>query len=789
LPEAFAQDPERVARFEREAKTLASLNHPNIAIIHGLEKSQGTYALVMELVEGEDLAQRIARGPIPLDEALPIARQIAEALEAAHEQGIVHRDLKPANIKVRDDGTVKVLDFGLAKLAEPGAATGTNPSTLSLSPTITSPALMTGVGVLLGTAAYMSPEQTKGRPADKRSDIWAFGCVLYEMLTGRRAFGGQDMPDTLAAILKQEPDWTALPAELPRSVKATLTRCLSKDAAKRWHHVADVRLEIEASENETPTEAISVAHASSLRLARHRTIAMGTAVAAGAIIATIATWWLSRGEGSSPQSVARATISLPENARFVQAGDWTAASVAISPDGRNFVYTGLTGDTRQLYLRPLDRSEVVPIAGTTGALNPFFSADGKWIGFFADGKLKKVQIGGGTPLTICDAAFGFGATWGEEGSIVFGGSLQGGLSIVSADGGQPRSFTKVSKGEAAHRWPTFIPGTRDVLFAIASEVTSWSTSRLAIQSLDTAQHHVVLDGGAMMPQAFANQIVFARGGSLHGVPFDRLHQAILGSPVDLLQGVTMDATIGGAAQYALSPNGTLVYLPGGLESARRSLVWVDRNGVAQPMPVAPRGFERPRISPDGKQVAFTIREDDADIWTLSLERHTLTRLTYENGEDESPVWTPDGKRVTYSSTRGQSRLTFSKSSDGGGPEEQLFSGNRHQHLNGWTPDGVTLLTEEGDTTVRDVGDLFEGKIGEKTATRLYLHTAFSKRGASLSPDGRWIAYATDESGVVTRFTFSRSMVKVNGGRYLPTAVWNQCGRGMGANCFTETATS
>jgi eukaryotic-like serine/threonine-protein kinase len=743
LPEAFAADLERLARFRREAQVLASLNHPNIAHVYGLEQSDGVQALVMELVEGPTLADRIAQGPIPVDEALPIAKQIAEALEAAHEQGIIHRDLKPANIKLRPDGTVKVLDFGLAKALEPMTAAGVD---ATASPTITSPAMMTGVGVLLGTAAYISPEQARGKAVDKRTDIWAFGCVLYEMVTGQRAFRGQEVSDTLAAILKEQPDWTVLPAALPGSVRVTLARCLAKDAGKRWHHIADVRIEIESSLNESPSEAVSFADARTLRLARRRTIAIGMAVAGSAIVASIATWWLGRGEGSSSPLIARATISLPEDARFSPTGAWTAANLAISRDGRNVVYTGLAGDTRQLYVRRLDRPEVVKIAGTTGALNPFFSADGRWIGFFADGKLKKVQIGGSTPLTICDAAFGFGATWSEDGMIVFGGSLEGGLSLVSDNGGQPQSFTKVSKGEVAHRWPTFIPGTREVLFAIASEVTSWSTSRIAIQSLGSEEHHVVLDGGTMMPQVFGNQIIFARGGALHGVSFDRVHQAILGSPVELLQGVSMDVTIGGAAQYALSPNGTLVYLPGGLESTRRSLVWVDRSGDAQPLPVAPRGFERPRISPDGQQVTFTIREDDADIWTLSLERHTLTRLTYENGEDESPVWTPDGKRVTYSSSRGQSRLTFWKSSDGGGPEEQLFSGERHQHLSGWTPDGETLLTEEGDTTVRDVGDLFEGKIGEKTATRLYLRTPFNKRGASLSPNGRWVAYATDESG-------------------------------------------
>jgi serine/threonine-protein kinase len=365
-----------------------------------------------------------------------------------------------------------------------------------------------------------------------------------------------------------------------------------------------------------------------------------------------------------------------------------------------------------------------PVAGTERAQNPFFSPDGEWIGFFADGKLKKIQAGGGSPVTICDIAFGFGAAWADDGTIVFG-ILEGGLSRVSAGGGQPQPWTTLSKDERVHRWPALFPGSPDVLFAVSSE--GWGTSRIAIQSLDSSEHHILTDGGAMAPRyASRDQIVFARNGSLLGIGLDRARRAVVGSPVQLVEGVMMDATIGGQAQYALSAQGTLVYVPGEQESTRRTLFWVDRGGAALALAVPPRGFQRPRISPNGRQVAFTIGEagEATDVWVLSLERGTLTRITHTVGEDESPVWTQDGKRVTYSSTRGQSRITFRKSADGSGAEETLFTGTRHQHLNDGTPDGKTLLSEEESGPGRDVGNLYYGRAGEDKVTRLYLETPF-----------------------------------------------------------------
>jgi hypothetical protein len=740
LPDAFATDSARLARFTREAQTLAALNHPNIAHIHGLEESGGVRALVMELVEGDDLAQRLARGPIPLDETLPIAKQIAEALEAAHEQGIIHRDLKPANIKARGDGTVKVLDFGLAKAAQ--VATHASPD-LANSPTLTSPAMMTGVGVILGTAAYMSPEQAKGRTADQRSDIWAFGCVLYEMLTGKRAFEGEDVSTALAKVIEREPDWRALPTTTAVPIRRLLRRCLEKDPKQRLQSIGDARLDINDALTAPSDEAASLASAVAPQSARKRKL---HAVAAIAVVvaliglAVLGTRWLTQPRPHAAPAVTRVTLTLPAEAPFSTSGPWTATNVAIAPAGLSVVYVGNTRDGSQLFTRSLDRFDIAAIAGSEGALNPFFSADGEWIGFFAGGKLKKVRLDGGPPTTICDASFGFGATWTDDGTIIFAGLLGGGLSRVSADGGQPRPFTHLGAGEQSHRWPAWVPASREVLFAVAPAVTSWAAAHIAIQSLDSDAHRSLLASGTAPRYAPTGHIVFARAGALYAVGLDRARWATVGSPIPVVQGVMMDS-LGGRAQYGLSTTGTLVLLPGGAEDVHRNLIWVQRNGGIQTLPVQPRAFERPRISPNGRQVALTIRDDNADVWVLTLDRGTLTRITQESGEDESAVWSPDGKRVTYSSSRGAFRLTFWKNADGSGTEDQLFAPETHQHLVTWTPDGRFLLTDENEPS-----ELFERSLDQKSVARPYLHTPFYKRGAQLSPEGHFIAYTTDESG-------------------------------------------
>src|SRR5262245_47188622 len=486
LPEAVVLDPDRIARFEREAKTLASLNHPNIAIIHGLEKSQGTYALVMELVEGEDLSERIAKGPIPLDEALPIARQIAEALEAAHEQGIIHRDLKPANIKVRPDGTVKVLDFGLAKLAESAVATGTNPSPLSLSPTITSPALMTGVGVLLGTAAYMSPEQARGKPADKRSDIWAFGCVLYEMLTGQRAFAGEDVTETLAAVVKSEPQWDTLPIDLSPSVRAFLRRSLQKNAKQRLHDMADMRLALEGAFETTVSG--STEPVIRPKPVWRRSVPYVATVLAAVLATAIIAWNL--WPTSTPPLTARFVSDLPANQSFRGPARPVMAS---SADGRRFVYNTTDG----LYVRSFGTLEARLIPGTEPAsTSPFFSPDGNWVGYFElPGQLKRIGLDGGAPVVICAATNPFGVSWERDNTVLFG--QPAGIMRVSANGGSPQLVVPTKSGESVYG-PQLLPDGDSVLFSITSQTgdTRWDNADVVVQSLATGKRTVLLHGGS-----------------------------------------------------------------------------------------------------------------------------------------------------------------------------------------------------------------------------------------------------------------------------------------------------
>ena len=735
LPESVAADVDRLARFQREAEVLASLNHPHIAAIYGLEDAEGVKALVMELVEGPTLADRIAQGAIPVDEALPIAKQIAEALEEAHEHGIIHRDLKPANVKVREDGTVKVLDFGLAKALEPAGAASPD---VSRSPTMSAQA--TQAGVILGTAAYMSPEQARGKPVDKRADVWAFGVVLFEMLTGKRAFEGSDVSEVMASVIKQEPDWSALPATTPHSIHRLLRRCLVKPRKDRLPDIVDARLEIDAVRTE-PDPALSRPATGAQPPYWRRALPMAVAVMVGAAATTA--WWSARSQSMRETPVLRAALPLPAEAAYVPRGLTQGANVAISPDGTRVVFAGGTGERLQLYLRVLDQLEVAPIAGTGGAISPFFSPDGQWVAFFADGQLKKVRIGGGVALAVCDASHGYGGVWSDDGTIVFAGALLAGLSRVSDQGGTPQPFTTLAGGEGSHRWPALVARGRDVLFAVGVESSfSWDNASVAIQSLDEGEHRVLFDGGTSPRYLPTGHIVFASAGSLLAAPFDTSSRSTVGPPVSLLQGVRTTDLMGDA-HYALSTNGTLVYAPSGAEEFSRSLVWVDRAGNAEALPIPHRGFETPRLSPDGQRIALTIREGDADIWVVEPGRGMLTPLTREPGEDHSVVWHPDGRQVTYSSTRGNRSHVLLKSADGSSGEVQLFAVDQHQHLGGWTPDGLTLVT---DAKSADGSDLYSWLLDEQGGPQGFIGTPFDEQNPQLSPDGHWVAYRSNDSG-------------------------------------------
>ena len=733
LPAHVASDPERKSRFEREAKTISSLNHPNICTLHDVGREGEIDFLVMEYLEGETLAQRLTKGALPLDQALRYAIEIADALDKAHRQGVTHRDLKPANIMLTKAGA-KLLDFGLAKLTRSGPQ---SEASTKLADSLTQQ------GTILGTFQYMAPEQLEGQDADARTDIWAFGCVVYEMVTGKKAFAGKSQASLIAAILEHDPPPVSAPDALtPPLLDRVIKTCLTKEPDGRFQSAGDVVLNLSWID-ESATETAVATQQRALDWTRLRLVVAGVVLAVAAI-SSLATWWLAGLQPVEETAVRRAALPLPAEAAYLPRGQSQGANVAISPDGTRVVYAGGTGAQAQLYLRVLDQLGVSPIAGTAGALTPFFSPDGQWVAFFADGRLKKVPIGGGAPLTLCDVASGFGGTWSEDGTIVFAAALLAGLSRVSENGGTPQPFTTLAEGEGSHRWLAVVAGSRDVLFAVDVESSfSWDNARIAIQSLDESEHRVILDGGTSPRYLPTGHIVFARAGSLLAAPFDTASRSTGGPPLSLLQGVAMTDLMGDA-HYALSTNGTLVYVPGGAEDFSRSLVWVDRTGNSEPLPIARRGFELPRLSPDGQRIALTIREGDLDIWVVELGRSTLTRLTSEAGEDHSVVWTPDGRQVTYSSTRGSQSHVLLKSADGSTGEEQLFVADQHQHLGGWTPDGRALVTD--GTNTASGSDLYSWMLDEQSPPQVLIGTPFREQSPQLSPDGHWVAYRSDESG-------------------------------------------
>ena len=615
LPEAFAADTERIARFQREAKTLASLNHPNIAHIHGLEESDGVRALVMELVEGEDLAQRIERGAIPPDEALPIAKQVTDALEAAHEQGIIHRDLKPANIKVRPDGTVKVLDFGLAKAMEP---TGVASPSVSQSPTITTPA-MTQAGMILGTAAYMSPEQARGKPVDKRADIWAFGCVLYEMLTGKRAFGGEDVSLTLADVMKGEADWQALPATLPPGIRTVLTRCLQKDPKQRLRDIGDVRLALDGAFERAPSQTSATVILASSTWSR----GLPWATAAVAVAAAVAGWSVRQ---PPPTPVTRFEIELR---RTITSGAGNnRRELALSPDGRSLVYVEGERSTSRLMRRDIDQLAPTAIAGSEQQepTMPFFSPDGGTVGFLSQrtGALMKIPIAGGTPVTLSERlenrAPPSGATWLPDGTIVH--NAAGGLWRVPATGGAPILLLETGVFAAG---PMALPGGRAVLFHVGG--AGGGEASLEALVLSSGERRKIVSGRDPF-YVPTGHLVFARAnGSLWAAPFDVDRLTITREPTPLSLTAFRLSSVA-SAQFSVAANGSLAYVPGESQAGTGSggiLAWVGRNGAATPVIDEPGVYDYPRLSPDESRIAFS----QNDIWVWDLRRGSRTRLTFD----------------------------------------------------------------------------------------------------------------------------------------------------------------
>jgi Tol biopolymer transport system component len=746
LPDLFAADPERLKRFEREAKTLASLNHPNIAQVHGVIEQPP--ALVMELVDGEDFAARLARGPLPLDEAIPIARQVAEALEAAHERGIVHRDLKPANIKVRDDGTVKVLDFGLAKLHGPAEAGRHDSGTAVMnSPTFTSPA-MTQMGMILGTAAYMAPEQAKGRAVDRRADVWAFGCLLYEMLTGRRAFRGDDVTDTLAAVIRGEPDWSALPADTPASLRRLLRRSLEKDPKQRLSSMSDARLDLEEREESGAAlpPAIQVD-------TRRRAVPLVAAALAGAALTTgvflaIGPW----SQSAADRSPVRLSVLPPPGVSFA----FDSAEVALSPDGRTLAFTtGVTGAAQaylgatRIWVRPLDSVEARALPGTEGGWLPFWSPDGRELAFFSEDKLKKVSIAGGNPQILADAKDGRGGAWSPEGIILFAPSNNGPLFRVSANGGEARAATALDSaaGETGHRFPIFLPDGRHFLFVALPPKNSNFRFQIYAASLDFAERSPLLEAESRPAYAEPGYLLSSRKNILVAQPFDAERRVLSGEAQALPDALSSVGGLwSGAPGVTVAASGTLAFLGG--PRANTKLVWFDRSGKEGSAIQVPSGqYNRISISPDGRRAAVVRATStvDQDVWLVELERSGASRFTYGGSISSDPTWSPDGRRLAYSSDRGGPRNIYVRDSSGASPEQLLFeSPGLFKEPTSWSADGRWLVMQQLDAKTN--GDIWLVPLdGERTA-KPYLQSPFNEVSGSISPDGRWIAYASDESG-------------------------------------------
>jgi serine/threonine-protein kinase len=748
LPSELAGDPDRLARSEREAKLLAALNHPGIAHLYGFEsvaRGDGppSNVLVMELVEGEELAERLKRGPIPVDEAIAIARQIAEALEAAHEKGIVHRDLKPANAKLGADGKVKVLDFGLAKAWSEEPAANGGSAELSRSPTLARSG--TEAGLILGTAAYMSPEQARGKAIDKRADIWAFGVVVFEMLTGRKLFEGETVTDVLAAVVRQEIDWRALPAETPALLRRLLKSCLERDPRQRLHDAADARIVLdELLRGPSPEER----PASGIAAGRQRP---GWQLAAAIVLAALlgaAAGYLARRPGSAPPAE-RWLLAMPEGLSLNAVNQ---PALALSRDGRLQVAGVLDASgASQLLLR--DSLELQPrlLPDTEGASAPFFSPDGAWVGFFRRGGLYKLPLAGGPPVRLADTtAQNRGGTWSTDGFVYFVPDTVVGLSRVPEGGGAVEVVTRLdaSRDERTHRWPQALDDG-SVLFTCDSAVSTeyYDDARIEVVRPATGERKVLIENSSMARHVRGGPLVFARAGSLFAVALDSRRLSVSGSPAKVLDGVATDVS-SGAVQFALAPSGALLWAAG-RSQGHFELVWVDRKGTETKSGIPPGPYNELALSPDATRIALVGGDGGtADLWVADIERGVLSRLT--TGESiQRPVFSPDGSRVAYGTrshaARGNLWQVAWKPSDGSRTAETLVEGVRNRVPTAFTPDGGTLVYDAFQAT--GLGrDVFLLPLAGAREPRLLVSGPFASFGASVSPDGRWLAYVSDESG-------------------------------------------
>ena len=746
LPDAFAADVERLARFQREAQLLASLSHQNIGAIHGLEETPSTgsgqatvRALVLELIEGETLADRIRRGPLSVDEALGVARQIADALEAAHERGVIHRDLKPANVKITPDGKVKVLDFGLAK------ALDTSPSSPHMSHSPTLSLAGTVAGMVLGTAAYMSPEQAKGLPADQRSDVFSFGCMLYEMLVGRQAFQADTAAESLAAVLMRSPDLQALPATVPPRLRALVHRCLEKDPKRRWQAVGDLRYELEAiavDPNATTVVAPAAAPVATTTPGWRRALPALLAAAVAGILASLITWW-SVADRARPLGVTRFSLAVDDAPASVRRAG--LGLLAISPDGAKVVYAA----GGQLYVRSMADMESRPIPGTNvDAIGPFFSPDGQWIAFFSiqDLTLKKIAATGGAPLTLCKTNDTLGGGSWEGNAIAFV-QVGKGVMRVSADGGEPEVIAAAAANELVYG-PQLVDGGRTVLFSVTSEsgVDRWDKAQVVAQTVGSADRKVVLRGGSAARYVSTGHLLYALGGTLLAIPFDLAKRETRGGPVPVVEGVGRapnPAVQTGVAHFEISANGTLVYLPGTAPAAAapKTLAFVDRSGKVERLPLPPQPYVHPRLSPNGALLAVgTDDGKDANVWIYDLKTHGSPRRLTFGGRNLFPIWSRDSRFVTFQSDRERDLAIFSQPADGSGAPERVTKpepGTQHE-AESWSPDGKTLSLDVWHGV--NQGVWVQSVDGDRKLQMLVDEPDVTEKHSAFSPDGKWLAY-------------------------------------------------